>query len=179
MNHRIGANAFAGFTLIELMVVLAVLAVTLGVALPTFATLIRDTRLGTATSDLHAAIFFTRSEAIKRGRRVTVCTSAGGEHCAPGVGWHAGWIIFEDGNDNGLRDPGEPLLRVGRSVSPGVNMTGNAPVRSHVSYVASGSTRAVSGALQMGTITACADGHARRIVINAAGRPRVERDGAC
>lgn len=161
------------------MVVLVVLAVMLGIAVPSFAALIRDTRLSTATSDLHAAVFYTRSEAIKRSRRVTICTSSDGQFCAAGVGWHAGWIVFDDRNGNGLRDQDETVLRVGQASAPGVVITGNQPVRNHVSYVATGSTRAVSGALQMGTITACADSRARQIVINAVGRPRVVPDGVC
>lgn len=168
-----------GFSLIELLIALAISAVLLGLAIPSFAGLMRDTRLTTVVNELHAAIFYTRSEAIKRGRRVTICTSADGQSCSAGVGWHSGWIVFDDENGNGLRDPGETLLRVGQAKSGGVTMTGNTPVRNYVSYVATGTTRAVSGALQMGTITACANGRARQIVINAAGRPRVVRDAHC
>jgi type IV fimbrial biogenesis protein FimT len=179
MKQPGSARGKEGFSLVELLITLTVLSVTLSLALPSFATLMRDTRLTAASSDLHAAILYTRSEAIKRSRRVTICTSADGQFCAAGVGWHAGWIVFEDANGDGLRDAGEALLRVGQATAPGVATTGNQPVRDYVSYVATGTTRAVSGALQMGTITACADARARRIVINAVGRPRVERDGVC
>lgn len=168
-----------GVTLIELLMAVAILAVTLGIALPSFASLIRDTRLTTIINDMHSALFFTRSESIKRGRRVTICTSADLDVCAVGVGWHSGWIVFDDRNANGLRDPAEPILRVGMPQASGVVVTGNAPVRNYVSYIPSGTTRAVSGALQMGTITACADSRVRQIVISATGRPRVVRDGVC
>ena len=174
-----GTNPVAGFSLIELMVTLAVMAVLIGIAMPSFANLVRETRLTAATNDLHAALFYTRSEAIKRGRRVTICTSADGETCSPGAGWHAGWIVFDDANGDGLRDADEALLRVGPGTDAALVITGNAPVRNHVSYIAAGTTRAVSGALQMGTITACAQGHGRQIVINAAGRPRVVRNASC
>ena len=168
-----------GFSLIELLVVLAISALLLGLAVPSFGGLVRDTRLSTAANELHSAIFYTRSEAIKRGRRVTICTSVDGQSCSAGAGWHAGWIVFDDANGNGLRDPDEALLRVGQAQRAGITVTGNMPVRNHVSYVAAGTTQAVSGALQMGTITACAHGRARQIVINAAGRPRVVRDAQC
>ena len=168
-----------GFTLVELMMTLTVAAVLLGVAVPSFAALLREARLSVVANDLHAAIFFTRSEAIKHGRRVTICTSADALSCGIGIGWHAGWIVFDDRNGNGLRESDETIMRVGAAQPPGLIVTGNTPLRNHVSYIATGKTRSVSGALQMGTITACENGRARQIVINAAGRPRVVRDAHC
>ncbi len=168
-----------GVTLIELLVTLAVLAVLLGVGIPSLAGLIRDSRLTTSINSIHAALFYARSESIKRGRRVTICTSANQVACAAGIGWHSGWIVFDDPNGNGVRDAGETVLRVGDALPPPIAITGNTPVRNYVSYVPSGTTRAVGGALQMGTITACDGGSARQIVISASGRPRAVRRGSC
>lgn len=168
-----------GMTLIELLISISILAVTLGIAVPSFASLIRDTRLTTVINEMHGALFLTRSESIKRGRRVTICTSADQDVCAAGVGWHSGWIVFDDRNANGVRDPDETILRVGMPRAAGISVTGNAPVSNYVSYIPSGTTRAVNGALQMGTITACSDQRVRQIVISATGRPRVVRDGVC
>lgn len=172
-------NRMDGVTLIELLVTLAVLAVMLGIALPSFASLIRDTRLTTAINSVHVALSYTRSESIKRGRRVTICTSADQLACTGGVGWHGGWMVFEDRNGNGLRDAGETIMRVGAALPSGITITGNNPVRNYVSYVPSGTTRTIGGALQMGTITACSGGRVRQIVISATGRPRVVREGNC
>ena len=169
----------SGVTLVELMATLAILSVLLGVALSSFTGLVRDTRLTTSINTVHSALFYTRSESIKRGRRVTLCTSVDQATCTAGAGWHAGWIVFDDRNGNGVRDAGESLLRVGEALPPGITVTGNLPVRNYVSYVPSGTTRATSGALQMGTITACSGGRVRQIVISATGRPRVVRDGNC
>jgi len=168
-----------GMTLVELLISMAILAVTLGIAVPSFANLIRDTRLTTVINEMHGALFYTRSESIKRGRRVTICTSADNESCVAGVGWHSGWIVFDDRNANGVRDPDETILRVGMPQAAGITVTGNGPVSNYVSYIPSGTTRRVSGALQMGTITACSGQRVRQIVISATGRPRVVRDGEC
>lgn len=168
-----------GVTLIELLIGIAILAVTLGIAVPSFASLIRDTRLTTVINEMHGALFYTRSESIKRGRRVTICTSADQESCAGGVGWHSGWIVFDDRNANAVRDTDETILRVGMPQAAGIAVTGNAPVSNYVSYIPTGTTRAISGALQMGTITACSGDRVRQIVISATGRPRVVRDGVC
>ncbi len=168
-----------GFSLVELMVALFILAILLGVAAPAFANLIRETRLTTATNELLASLFLTRSSAIQHSRRVTICTSPDGERCEAGVGWHSGWIVFQDLNGNGVRDAGEPIVRHGGTNIRGITLTGNMPVRNYVSYLPTGMTRTVNGGLQMGTITACQDGSARQIVINVAGRPRVVRDARC
>ena len=168
-----------GYSLIEVTVVLALIAVLAGISVPSFASLLRENRLATVANELLAAITFTRSEAIKRGRRVTLCTSSNLTDCESNVGWHAGWIVFEDGSAEGARNEGQRLLLATAGSDGAAPMTGNRPVRDYVSYVPQGATRMLNGALQMGTITICDDGHARQIVISASGRPRVVRAIAC
>jgi Tfp pilus assembly protein FimT len=58
-------------------------------------------------------------------------------------------------------------------------MSGSTSVRDYVSYVPTGETRTRSGALQMGVVTACEGGAAKRVVIAATGRPRVVRQATC
>ena len=169
----------AGFSLIELMVILAVLGVLLGLAVPSFSATIRNTRLATTTNDFLAALFLTRSEAIKRGKRVTMCTSVDSVSCAANVGWHRGWIMFEDTNGNALHETGEVILRVEDDRSGQMRITGTSTMRDYISYIPTGSTRAASGALQMATITICEGGAGRQIVINATGRPRVVGRAGC
>ncbi len=170
-----------GLTLVEMLVVIAIGGVLSSLALPSFSAVVRETRLSTATGSLHSAIFLTRSEAIKRNRRVTLCTSADRDACQPGIGWHAGWILFEDGNGNGVRDAGEVVVSVGMPMPGGVVSTTKQtqPVRNYVSYLPTGQSRALNGGLLMGTITLCSDEKARQIVISASGRPRVVRNAAC
>jgi type IV fimbrial biogenesis protein FimT len=168
-----------GFTLIELMIVLALCGILLGLAMPSLATVLRDARVTDATNEIFGAIFLARSEAIKRGQRVTLCVSANATQCTAGGRWDAGWILFEDANANAQRDAGEPLIRVGGMTVAGVVVSGNDPVRHYISYVPSGMSRRISGALQMGTVTVCAEQRARQIVINATGRPRLVRTTDC
>ncbi|MCK0506290.1 GspH/FimT family pseudopilin [Aromatoleum anaerobium] len=168
-----------GFSLIELLAVLTVAMVLAGVAVPSFATLMRENRLTAAANELLGAILYARSEAIKRGSRVTICTSSGLIDCKPNTGWHGGWIVFEDRSANGEREEGESILLVGDGWNGGPVITGNTPVRDYVSYVSSGASRRLGGALQMGTITFCDGGAARQIVISASGRPRVVRVASC
>ncbi|MNF87328.1 hypothetical protein D3C84_697930 [compost metagenome] len=79
------AHAEKGFTLVELMVALVVLAILIGVAVPSYQNIIASQRLRAAVSDLHSALVFARSEAIKRNRTITLGPSEDD--------WGLGWKV--------------------------------------------------------------------------------------
>jgi len=85
-----------GFTLIELMVAIMVLAILLGVAVPSFRDAALSSRLTAYANDLVASAQIARSEAIKRNSIVTLCASKNGTSCGvdAGAGWEAGWIVL-------------------------------------------------------------------------------------
>jgi type IV fimbrial biogenesis protein FimT len=92
------------FTLVELMVTIAVLAVILSIAVPSFSNLILANRAQTQTNLLINAFNLARSEAIKRGTAVRVSALNNGN-------WHLGWRVWVDSNGNSTFDNGE-LLRL-------------------------------------------------------------------
>src|SRR4030067_1077024 len=105
-------NKITGFTLIELMVTLAVGAILLSVAVPSFSTMIMNNRLITQTNDFVTALNIARSEAIKRSGRVTMCKSNDNTACdISATGWVQGWIIFVDSDNDAQADAGEELVR--------------------------------------------------------------------
>lgn len=163
----------SGFTLIELIITLAIAAMVLAIGVPSFQGMMRDNRLTTQVNELVAAMNLARSEAIKRGRRVTLCKSADGASCAAGGGYQQGWIVFVDANDNAAVDAGEQVLRVKAAMEGGLTLTGNSTVQSYISYVAGGMSQLVTGGFQAGTLTLCAAPKARLIIINSLGRARV------
>ena len=112
-------RAQAGFTLLELMVVIAIAGILMAVAIPAMRDFIRNGRITAAANDVMAALHFTRSEAIKRRQPVTLCTSANSMQanntanaaatCADSV-FLTGWIVFVDLNQNGQREAGDTIL---------------------------------------------------------------------
>jgi type IV fimbrial biogenesis protein FimT len=165
----------SGFTLMELIVTLAIAAIVVTLGVPSFREMLRENRLATQTNEFLAALSLARSEAIKRGVRVSLCKSDDGANCTSDGGYQQGWMVFADPNDNATVDPGEPVLRVYAALPAGMLLTGNSTVQSYVSYVASGVSRLITGGFQAGTLTLCVQPEARLIVINSMGRARVAK----
>jgi len=133
-------NGHRGFTLIELLVTLAVVAVLLALAAPSFRVLVTSTSLTSQANEFLAALNFTRSEAVKRNVRVTMCKSTSGTACTTNGGWQQGWIIFVDGTDGvvGVVDASDSVLRVRGALSGGNTLIGQAAVASLISYMPNG-----------------------------------------
>lgn len=169
----------SGATMLELMVVVAVSAILLGIGIPSFASFTSNSRLANATNSLVSSLHLARSEAIKRSARAVMCPSSTATTCAASGGWHQGWLLFHDANNNAVLDGGETVILTQAGMPEGFRLTGNTPVSRYISYTPSGATRQISGAFQAGTLTVCNDSgssdEARKIIISSTGRPRVVR----
>jgi type IV fimbrial biogenesis protein FimT len=104
-----------GFSLIELMVTLAVAAVIVGIAVPNLRSFLQNNRLSSAANDLLHAIQTARSEAIKRQQGpAVVCATAdptladAAMTCSYGA--FRAWFVFADTNGNWQHDAGEPIV---------------------------------------------------------------------
>ncbi|MGB0514294.1 MAG: GspH/FimT family pseudopilin [Wenzhouxiangellaceae bacterium] len=102
-----------GFTLIELMLVVAVAAVIASLALPSLDRFADRNRIESTANELVAHINLARLEAVMHRRVVVVCPSTDGQRCSGGNQWHHGWIVFRDDDRNDVADRVEDLLRVG------------------------------------------------------------------
>lgn len=90
------------FTLVELMVTIAILAILLMIAVPSYNDAVLSSKLGTYANDLVAHARLARSEALKRNAQVQMCASVGGTNCES-VSWENGWILrFTDKDSNNV-----------------------------------------------------------------------------
>lgn len=120
------ATGVAGFTLVELMVTLAVLAILIGVAMPSFTALTHRNRLTAAANELVGAMQTARMEAIRRNSRVVLCPTTTGTACADaGTDWSR-LLVFVDRNVNSAydaADPKEVLVRDAQIIRTGAGVT--------------------------------------------------------
>ena len=166
-----------GFSLVELMVVIAVAAVLLGIAVSDLGSMIRHQQLKAALSDLFGAIDLTRSQAITRGTRVYLVPASDG--------WTGGWTVFVDEDGDGVPGEGDELIAVHGPLARGIVVTSgftSPRTPDYIAYNAGGRScsHASSMAARWGTLSLALDGQTRRIKINMLGRVRAcdpARDG--
>ena len=134
MDYNIHMNKnIQGFTLIELMVTIAVFGILAAIAAPSFTAFTDSSRRASEVNNISGALSYARSEAIKRNNTISVCSrisTVGAETCsAVANDWKYGWMIFDDTNADGVLDAGETLLRLFGPISKGsviTETTGNA-----------------------------------------------------
>ncbi|MGD8595375.1 MAG: GspH/FimT family pseudopilin [Gammaproteobacteria bacterium] len=176
MQHN--KSTMAGFTLIELMVTIALAAIILTQAVPSFNALVQNNRLISQKNEFISTLNLARSEALKRGTRVTVCASTDQTTCDTND-WAQGWIVFSDRDADQVLDSGtgaclateDCLIRVSTGLSDGNSLsakkTGAAAVAGFIQYTPRGAVDAAT------TFTFCdkrGDSHARATNINNLGR---------
>ena len=107
MNHRRPSRSLTrarGFTVIELLIVVALVGVLTALAVPSFVGMIQRNRVSAEVNSFAGDLQFARSEAIKQGLPVSVCASSNGKTCLGANTWHSGWIVFVDLNGSGTVD---------------------------------------------------------------------------
>ncbi len=172
-----------GFTLIELAIVLAIVAILLRVAAPGMSRTVAARALAAQSSEFMAALRFARAAALQRGTAVTMCA------CVPGglplacqgphaADWRSGWIVFADPARRGIPDGSTPLLRIQQALQRSGGVAGT---RGRISFTAAGySTDGSSHFLFSPPAEAAADAPAAVMVcVSKQGRPRLAGTGAC
>jgi type IV fimbrial biogenesis protein FimT len=187
-----------GFTLVELMVAVAILAILLTVGLPQMKVYFQGARMVTNTNDLIAAMALARSEAVKRGLRVTICQSDNAASAAPtcsaNTTWEDGWLVFTEDSTGagrglvGAYEPssGDEVIRVHAAADGNdVSITPqDASIAKFVSFTSRGlpkdGSSAQSGVFSIcderGMLNAAGNVIARGVVLGASGQVRSTND---
>ena len=158
-----------GFTLVELLVTISVLAILLAIAVPSFESIRLSNRLTSYAGALASSSQLARTEAIKRNAAVTLCSSANGTSCDASGGWEAGWVVIS----------GATVIQRQQAIDAGYRLADSGGANS-IAFESTG-----VGATQA-TFTICraspAPGNQERVVrISATGRFTVSRtnSGSC
>ncbi|WP_255988207.1 GspH/FimT family pseudopilin [Chitinolyticbacter albus] len=153
-----------GFTLIEAMLVVALISIILGIATPSFRGMIQDSRLASASEEMLTSMLLARTEAIKRNARVVLCNSSDPAAASPSCvsnspNWKTGWLVFVDNDNNDTYSSGDEILRIINalesvdSITPSETTTTNIRFRSLLNQA----SKDVS-------FTFCNEGRSRRVV---------------
>jgi len=119
-------RAIKGVTLIELVVTLAVFALLIAIAAPSFSAMIARTRVTVAANELVHAITSARSLAVRNGRgSVTLCPNDGPDECDTLGDWASGFMLFEDNNSNGTREAGERIAQRWEAIKAPITLAAN------------------------------------------------------
>jgi type IV fimbrial biogenesis protein FimT len=100
----------AGFTLTELMTVVAIVAVLMAIGAPSYRYITTSYRMSSEVNGLLGDLMYARGEALKEGQYVTVCVSSTGTTCTAG-GWQSGWIVFSNPTQ-AAQPPAGSILRL-------------------------------------------------------------------
>lgn len=173
-----------GFTLIEMLIAIAIGAILMAIAVPNFSSFVRNNKIITETNTLVGHINVARSEAIKRNRSVVLCRSAAPNAAAPVCGgttktWTSGWLVYVNetggsGYDNNGAEPDDDLLKRWVPSGNSVNLKSNGAFDNFLVYKADGTL----DELGVATMAICFEtdtSAGRRIDVALSGRPSLTK----
>lgn len=166
-----GFQYITGFTLLELMVTISIMAIIAGIAVPSYQGLIESNLVRTASHSFYGSLVLARSEAVKNNLPVAVCKSSNGTSCATSGTWDSGWLVFIDTDADSTFDSSEQLLESHAGIT-NLSLRATDSDLDQVVYQADGTQRVAA------SFNVCVDDDVSRgtnISIGLTGRPSTEK----
>jgi type IV fimbrial biogenesis protein FimT len=157
------------------LVVIAIVAILLGVGVPNMQSYIVSSRLAGSANDLYTALNLARSEAVRRQARVALAHNG----AANSRDWTRGWTMFVDADGDGALDAGEEILRVGAALDAPLTLFGSANFANFVAFDAAGRLTTGGGSFVLchgAALVVDGQPRARALLVNGSGRVRMALD---
>ena len=171
-QQNIISSRIHGFTLLELMITVALVGLLASIGIPSFTSSLRGNRLTTSANEFISAINLARSEAVKRNQSVSIRKINGGD-------WEDGWNVFVDLDSDGTLDAGEETIRTYPALQADYTLRGNNNFTNFIRYKSTGESN------NLGSFVICDNSDnnntpeaytSKLIIVNAVGRPRMGTD---
>lgn len=163
-------KGFCGFTLLEIMITVAIVGVVTAIAVPSAGVYVKNSRLTSQINALVSDLHLARSEAVGNSQQMVLCPSANATSCS-GSDWAKGWIMFSDLDANGQVDSIDTILRVQQALTSSNTLTSTG-IGTRVIYDNRGFTSSTSGTFSLcddrgtaniKTIAISKTGHIRKV----------------
>lgn len=164
----------AGFTLMELLVVLAIMGIAMAIAIPAVSEYNNNARMSTTTNDIILDLALARSDAARRGNYMTVCSSKNQTSCeTAGNDWAVGRIVFVDIDGDGVIENGDVVVRKSPASNAAITAKASVTPMTRITYAPSGMLTRGSASMH---ISICAKGRTeRRVIVQTGGRTQAQR----
>lgn len=175
-------NRKLGFTLIELLITVALAAIIVTIGIPSFRTAILNNSRTAQVNEFVGVLSLARSEATKRGLRVTICRRLNDTTCATDTTsvWENGWIVFVDQNQDGVIDAGEQILKIYGAIPNNFTLRTGGTFTQSIAYLPNGVSSSNNN-FGTDTFNLCDSrgvDQARFVVVSITGRVRVREKEA-
>ena len=171
-----GLRVIHGFTMVELMITLAVAAIMLALSVPSLKRITHNNLLVTSSNDLSASLSHARAEALKARRNVRICPTSNNTSCSTSSQWADGWLMFVDLDGNSLPQASE-LIELGAALDGRVSLTASTAFQQWIQFRPSGA--AIGSAGNSGSFSVCSGDYpeiSRLVGISAVGRVTTKKD---